>query len=303
MKKIQSLSISFLILSIFLFGKVLSSPEVIPNRYFSIRTKYNYFIFNISDFHYDEDIYLTIKSKSKCSYFLEYFFYDNLDDISIPNKDDKFKARPYLIEKNEILGVKEYLSLHFSIFKRKDILFNKKGNFLYLEFNCADEVEIINTKNKQENLLSKALFYFSFGLLITMCLIIIKAIIYSLIVITKKTYKIKKNWDKNYDLDNIDNNNFYQYNQNGVNFPRERIVYVMQEQNMINTNSNDRNMSNNSINDNNYQNYPNYNDNLNNNYIQNTNQSNVQMNYQNKSPESSQSLNIINSTDKNFSTP
>ena len=36
MKKIQSLSISFLILSLFLFGKILSSPEVIPNRYFSI---------------------------------------------------------------------------------------------------------------------------------------------------------------------------------------------------------------------------------------------------------------------------
>ena len=69
-----------------------------------------------------------------------------------------------------------------------------------------------------------------------MCFIIIKAIIYSLIVITKKTYVIKKNWNKNNNLENINNNIFFQRNQNGMNFPIERIVYVRQDQNMINAN-------------------------------------------------------------------
>ena len=306
MKNIPSIEISFFILSLILFGKVLSSPDVIPSRYFSIRTKYNYFIFNVSDFLYDEDIYLTIKSKSKCSYSLDYFFYDNLEEISVPNFDDKFKARPYLVEKNEILGVKQSLSLYFNILKRKDILFRRKGNLLYIEFNCVDEVEIINTKNKKENSLSIALYYFSFGLFFIMCFIIIKAIIYSLIVITKKTYVIKKNWNKNNNLENINNNIFFQHNQNGMNFPIERIVYVRQEQNMRNANninSNDRSIYIKSNNDNNNQNYPSFDDNLNNNCVRNINESNIPVNYQNKSIESSESLNVTYTNDKNFYTP
>ena len=304
MKKVQSIEISFFILSLFLFGKIFSSPDVIPSRYFSIKTKYDYFIFNVSEFLYDEDIYLTIKSKSKCSYSLDYFFYDNLEEISVPNFDDKFKERPYLVEKNELFGVKKSLSLHFNLVKRKDILFKKKGNLLYLEFNCVDEVEIINTKNKQESAFSIALFYFSLGLLFTFCFIIIKAFICSIIVITKKTYVVKKNWDKNSNLDNINNNIFFRHNQNRMNYPIERIVYVRQEQNMISTNSNDRNIYNNSNNYSNNQNYPNFDDNLSNNYIQNTNQSNAQMNFQNKNRENSQSLNVTNSTDNNnFYTP
>ena len=114
----------------FLIEKVLSQPELILNKYFSIKTKHNYFIFNIADFLYNEDIYLTIKSKTKCENFIEYQFYDGVSDISIPNPDFKFGTNAYLKEKKNYLNDEDGVSLHFLITKRKDILFKKKRKII-----------------------------------------------------------------------------------------------------------------------------------------------------------------------------
>jgi len=268
-----------------LIEKVLSQPELILNKHFSIRTKNNYFIFNIADFLYNEDIYLTIKSESKCEDIIYYQFYDNIENISMPNTDFKFKADAYIKEKKNLIKDDEGISLYFSITKRKDILFNKKGNLLYFEFNCGSEVEIINTKDKHENIISVFLYYVSVFLLLTICLIVIKSIICSLIIITKNSNYIKRSWNDNTTRE-------YSNNQNGLNIPKERIVYIVQDRNMINVNENEKNN--------------------NGNYVLNiNNENNLRGNdvneypelSQNISPEASQSTKILNSTNANFFTP
>lgn len=258
---------------------------MILNKYFSIRTKNNYFIFNIADFLYNEDIYLTIKSESKCEDIIYYQFYDNIENISMPNTDFKFKANAYIKEKKNFLKDDEGISLYFSITKRKDFLFNNKGNLLYFEFYCGSEIEIINTKDKRENIISVFLFYVSVCLLLTICLIVIKSVICSFIIITKNSYDIKRNWNNNITRENA---NY----QNCLNIPKERIVYIIQDKNMINVNANERNNNGNyALNINNENNY----------------QRNDVNEYpdlsQNISPEASQSTKILNSTNANFFTP
>ena len=284
MKNILLNKPSFYLFFFFLIKKVLSQPELILNKYFSIKTKHNYFIFNIADFLYNEDIYLTIKSKTKCENFIEYQFYDEVNDISIPNPDFKFRTNAYLKEKKNYLNDEEGVSLHFSITKRKDILFNKKGKLLYFEFSCGGEVEIINTKKKHENPLLVIIFYATICLLIIICLIILKGVICSFIIIMKNSYYIKKNWKKTTTVDNS--------NQNDVKYP-DKIIYVVQDQNIINNNVNEKknNIKINLNNSNNNNNYPSkgtiYNSEL----------------PQNNSPEASQNTKILYSTNANFFTP
>ena len=79
-QKDYSKQFSIFVFSIFLIGKMCSSSERILNKYSSIKTKNNSIFLNISEFKYDENIYLTINSENKCDDFLEYLF---LDDIMI----------------------------------------------------------------------------------------------------------------------------------------------------------------------------------------------------------------------------
>ena len=276
MKNIILKKPSYFLFFFFLIEKVLSQPELILNKYFSIKTKHNYFIFNIADFLYNEDIYLTIKSKTKCENFIEYQFYDEVSDITIPNPDFKFRTNAYLKEKKNYLNDEDGVSLHFLITKRKDILFKKKGKLLYFEFSCGGEVEIINTKKRQENPLLVIIFYGSICLLITICLIILKGVICSFIIIMKNSYYIKKNWKKTTTVGNS--------NQNDAKYPG-KIIYVVQDQNMINNNTNEKK---NKIN-------------INLNNINNGN--NYQSDEQNISPEVSQNTKILYSTNANFFTP
>ena len=267
---------SFFLFFALLIETVISKPELILNKFFSIKTKHNYFIFNVDNFLYNEDIYLTIKSKGKCENFIEYQFYDDIEDISIPNVDFKFRTESYLKEKKNYINDEDGVSLYYAITKRKDILFKKKGNLLYFEFNCGSEVEIINTKERHEQPGLVILYYASLSLLIIIFLIIIKGVICSFIEIKKNSYYIKKNWKKT---------------QSDMRYPKEKIVYVVQDQ-TINVNENARNNINNNIN--NINNKDNY-------------QGNDSLDYpdlsQNNSPEVSQSTKILYSTNSNFFTP
>jgi hypothetical protein len=268
---------SFFLFFALLIETVISKPELILNKFFSIKTKNNYFIFNVDNFLYNEDIYLTIKSKGKCENFIEYQFYDDIEDISIPNVDFKFRTESYLKEKKNYLNDEDGVSLYYAITKRKDILFKKKGNLLYFEFNCGSEVEIINTKERHEQLGLVILYYASLSLLIIIFLIIIKGVICSFIEIKKNSYYIKKNWNKT---------------QNDMRYPKEKIVYVVQDQ-IINVNENEKNN--------------NINNNLNNINNKDNYQGNDSLDYpdlsQNNSPEVSQSTKILYSTNSNFFTP
>ena len=221
MKTIQHKQLLLFIFYIFLIEKILSSPKEILNKYSSIKTKYNYIFFNISEFKYEEDIYLTLKSESKCDEMIKYQFIDDIGD----EFDFKYKQKPTSILKKDIFGINKYFSLFFDIIKRKE---NIKGNFLYLEFKCNGEAEVINTKtdyNKKINF--NILLIFSICIFLILVFIIIKEMIFSLIIFLKKSYRFKKNWELKSNVDNIYNTVYNNRNQIqiDVNFPKEKNMY------------------------------------------------------------------------------
>ena len=221
MKTIQHKQLLLFIFYIFLIEKILSSPKEILNKYSSIKTKYNYIFFNISEFKYEEDIYLTLKSESKCDEMIKYQFIDDIGD----EFDFKYKQKPTSILKKDIFGINKYFSLFFDIIKRKE---NIKGNFLYLEFKCNGEAEVINTKtdyNKKINF--NILLIFSICIFLILVFIIIKEMIFSLIIFLKKSYRFKKNWELKSNVDNIYNTVYTNRNQIqiDINFPKEKNMY------------------------------------------------------------------------------
>ncbi len=307
MQKDYSKQFSILVFSIFLIGKIFSSSEGILNKYSSVKTKNNSIFLNISEFKYDESIYLTINSEKKCDDFLEYLF---LDDIN--NEKDrlefKFTVKPEYKLKKDIFGANKYSSWYYNIVKRSDIIFNLKenvkGNLLYLEFNCIGEVEIINTKGGHENISLGLLLYFSLFMLFAFIYIILKSIISSCIIVMKKSYIITKNWEVKNNKSNYNNPDYINRTPTNKNYPKERIIYVEVAQNMYNMNQENNNS--------NYNNDSLSNYNKNGDYVQGNNLYNSQMNHQEYPHEtnldSPQELNlecprapnIINSINQNY---
>ena len=307
MQKDYSKQFSILVFSIFLIGKIFSSSEGILNKYSSVKTKNNSIFLNISEFKYDESIYLTINSEKKCDDFLEYLF---LDDIN--NEKDrlefKFTVKPEYKLKKDIFGANKYSSWYYNIVKRSDIIFNLKenvkGNLLYLEFNCIGEVEIINTKGGHENISLGLLLYFSLFMLFAFIYIILKSIISSCIIVMKKSYIITKNWEVKNNKNNYNNPDYINRSPTNKNYPKERIIYVEVAQNMYNMNQENNNS--------NYNNDSLSNYNKNGDYVQGNNLYNRQMNHQEYPHEtnldSPQELNlecprapnIINSINQNY---
>jgi hypothetical protein len=312
MQKDISKQFSIIIFSIFLIGKIFSSSEGILNKYSSIKTKNNSIFLNISEFKYDESIYLTINSEKKCDDFLEYLF---LDDIN--NEKDrlefKFTIKPEYKLKKDIFGANKYSSWYYNIVKRSDIIFNLKenvkGNLLYLEFNCIGEVEIINTKGGHENISLGLLLYFSLFMLFAFIYIILKSIISSCIIVMKKSYIITKNWEVKNNNGNYNNPPYINRTLTNINYPKERIVCVEVAQNMYNMKQENNNNNNDKHN---YNNDTLTNCNNNGDYVQNYNSYNRQMHNQEYPNEtnldSPQELNlecprapnIINSINQNY---
>lgn len=312
MQKDISKQFSILILSIFLIGKIFSSSEEILNKYSSVKTKNNSIFLNISEFKYDENIYLTINSENKCEDFLEYLF---LDDIN--NKKNslgfKFTVKPEIKLKKDFFGANKYSSWYYNIVKRSDIIFNLKenvkGNLLYLEFNCIGEVEIINTKGGHENISLGLLLYFSLFMLFAFIYIILKSIISSCIIVMKKSYIITKNWEVKNNNGNYNNPPYINRTLTNINYPKERIVCVEVAQNMYNMKQENNNNNNDKHN---YNNDTLTNCNNNGDYVQNYNSYNRQMHNQEYPNEtnldSPQELNlecprapnIINSINQNY---
>ena len=312
MQKDYSKQFSILVFSIFLIGKIFSSSEGILNKYSSVKTKNNSIFLNISEFKYDESIYLTINSEKKCDDFLEYLF---LDDIN--NEKDrlefKFTVKPEYKLKKDIFGENKYSSWYYNIVKRSDIIFNLKenvkGNLLYLEFNCIGEVEIINTKGGHENISLGLLLYFSLFMLFAFIYIILKSIISSCIIVMKKSYIITKNWEVKNNNGNYNNPPYINRTLTNINYPKERIVCVEVAQNMYNMKQENNNNNNDKHN---YNNDTLTNCNNNGDYVQNYNSYNRQM-YNQEYPnetnlDSPQELNlecprapnIINSINQNY---
>ena len=312
MQKDYSKQFSILVFSIFLIGKIFSSSEGILNKYSSVKTKNNSIFLDISEFKYDESIYLTINSEKKCDDFLEYLF---LDDIN--NEKDrlefKFTVKPEYKLKKDIFGANKYSSWYYNIVKRSDIIFNLKenvkGNLLYLEFNCIGEVEIINTKGGHENISLGLLLYFSLFMLFAFIYIILKSIISSCIIVMKKSYIITKNWEVKNNNGNYNNPPYINRTLTNINYPKERIVCVEVAQNMYNMKQENNNNNNDKHN---YNNDTLTNCNNNGDYVQNYNSYNRQM-YNQEYPnetnlDSPQELNlecprapnIINSINQNY---
>ena len=286
MKTIQPRQLSIFIFYFFLIEKILTSPEEILNKYSSIKTKYNHIYFNISEFELNEDIHLTIKSEYKCVDLIKYQFIDDIGD----KFNFKYKQKPTFTLTKDIFGPNKYFSLFFDITKRKDLLNdlknNVKGNFLYLEFRCNGEAEIINTKteNEYKKFSYNSLLIFSISIFLILVFIIFKEMIFSLIIFLKKAYKIKRNWQLKSNIDNIYNTDYTNRNQNqiDIHFPKEKISYFP-----IGKNENNMNKD--------YNNVFFFNCNKNCNYIKNNNCFSNPINYQDVPPVINQ--NVINSMD------
>lgn len=278
MKTAQPRQLSIFIFYFFLIEKILTSPEEILNKYSSIKTKYNHIYFNISEFELNEDIHLTIKSEYKCVDLIKYQFIDDIGD----KFNFKYKQKPTFTLTKDIFGPNKYFSLFFDIIKRKE---NIKGNFLYLEFKCNGEAEVINTKtdyNKKINF--NILLIFSICIFLILVFIIIKEMIFSLIIFLKKSYRFKKNWELKSNVDNIYNTVYTNRNQIqiDINFPKEKNMYRS-----IGKNENNMNKD--------YNNGFFFNCNKNCNYIKNNNCFSNPINYQDIPPVINQ--NVINSMD------
>ena len=310
MQKDYSKQFSILVFSIFLIGKIFSSSEGILNKYSSVKTKNNSIFLNISEFKYDESIYVTINSENKCDDFLEYLFLDDINDIE-ERLEFKYTIKPKYKLKKDIFRANKYSSWYYDLVKRSDIIFNLKenvkGNLLYLEFNCIGEVEIINTKNGYVNVSLGLLLYFSLFMLFAFIYIILKSIISSIIIVMKKQYIITKNWDVKSNNDNRNNPTSINRTPSSINYHKERIVYVEVAQNMYNMNQDNNNNNNNNYSNDNLPNYDRNGD-----YIQNYNLYNIPMNHQKYPNEQNlgspqglnveypQSPSIINSINQNY---
>ena len=62
MKRTKSHKLSLFLFYFYFLVQALSSPEEILNKYSSIKTTNNYAIVNITDFNYNDNIYLSLKS-------------------------------------------------------------------------------------------------------------------------------------------------------------------------------------------------------------------------------------------------
>ena len=275
MNKSKSIQLLMLGILIFLNGKTKSSPNEIFNKYSSIKTKNNYVFLNITEFKYEESIYLAIKSEYKCEDYISYQFLDDINDID--NKlESKFTVRPDFKFKNDIFFSKKFFISFYTIIKSSDLIFNLKddieGNFLHLGFKCIGEFEIINTKTRYENIYSNLLLYFVLIIMLIFIFLILKTFVSSiLIILNNKSDNMIRNWAIQNTIDNISYINKIQTN---MNYPEGRIVYVDISQDWLDMNQN----NNQNFNERNGY-FPQYN--RNNNYIINNNYYIKPMNNQN----------------------
>lgn len=249
----------FLIFTTILFKNILSSPIEKLNKYSSITTKQSSLLINITDFKYEENIYLTLKSEEKCEEYLGYKFFDDIEDINEKETSFKHSIKPDIVLKRYLFGPKAY-SYIYTVVKRKDLLLNVKGNLLYIEYYCGGEVEIINTKRGQENIYITAILFCSILMFGVFVFIILKEMVYSFIIVMNKSFKTDKNWKIKSNINSINRNLYINQAQLKRNFSPERIVYVGVRQNMYNRNQDYNNNYNNNIV---YPDYNNYNKNIN----------------------------------------
>ena len=142
--------------------------------------------------------------------------------------ESKFTSKPEFKLKKALFGSNKFSTSFYTIVKRSDLIFNSKdyiqGNILYLEFKCIGEVEITNTKTRYEDLYSNLLLYFVLCLFFIFVFLILKAVVYSIIIVLKnKSDIIIRNWAIQNNVDNIFYINQIQANMNS---PEERVVYV-----------------------------------------------------------------------------
>ena len=247
MEKSKSKQFLILIILMLLFEKAISSPTEILNKFSSIKTKNNHIFFNISEFKYDENIYLALKYEYKCEDYVSYQFLDDIND----KLESKFTSRPEFKLKKDTFGSNKFSTDFYTLVKRSDLIFNLKdyiqGNFLYLEFKCIGEVEIINTKTRYEDFYSNLLLYFMLCLVFIFSFLILKAVVSSIIIILQnKSDEFIRNWAIRNNIYDITYINQIRAN---MNYPEERIVYVDISQNRFNIelNQNNNNSQNNNL--------------------------------------------------------
>ena len=239
---------NIIILSILLLfiNSILSYPlpsYEIFNTYSSIKTNNSSVLLNTSYFNITDCIYITLKSKNKCENFIGFQFFDDIKSIYNSNFENKLYLTAKTKSDNNFINGKNYFIQEFHIYKRKEYLFKEiKGNLLYLEFNCREEVEIINNKYDRRFLYIIMAYIFSVTGLGIILVVIIKGIFCCLITINIIDKKSKK-MDRKTVLNNIKEMNDINKNINII-YPNQeivisqgKIIYVFPEPNLYNNNS------------------------------------------------------------------
>ena len=122
-----------------------------------------------------------------------------------------------------------------------------RGDFLYLEFNCRSEVEVINNKFSQGMFVLAYIYFLMIICIVIFIITIVKSIVECLITL-RKIEKKAKDLEKNYGVNNT--NNIIQMNQqNEIIVSEGRIIYIFPKSNLTN---NKINKSNHDINQSSY---------------------------------------------------
>ena len=226
----------------------LPNEDEILDYYSSIKTNYSALIFNSSFFNINNRIYITLKSLNICENYMGFQFFDDINSIFNSTFDSITHITSSMKLDDNLIKEKKYFTQEFHIDKRLEYLnLNKiKGDFLYLEFKCRSEVEVINNKYSIGIIYIGPLFFFVIISLGIFLVIIIKGIICCLITLKMVESKAKK-IQRKYVMNKIRKMNENDY-QNNLFYPAKEIIvsqgryiYIFPQNSLVNNNDNYQN--------------------------------------------------------------
>ena len=131
----------------FLLINILSIE--ILNKYGKIYTTQGYIVFDSSSFSNGEKMYFTLSTDGYCVYNLDTLYYNYLsstNSIDIVAPSTPYRVKRDSSSKTTVNGYVTSFSAYFTIMKKEEEFGNSNGDYLYLTFNCYEDVEIENTK-------------------------------------------------------------------------------------------------------------------------------------------------------------
>ena len=217
---------------------VYSNEYELINPFSSIKTRNSAILLNSSFFDLGDKIYIDLKSKDKCEYYIGFQFFDDINSISNSNFESKLYLSPISKSDTDYTKGEKYFSLEFQIDKRREYLNKIKGDILYLEYDCRSEVEVINNKYNKKFFLIVVILFLNIICMGIFLVVVIKAVICCLITLNKIENKIDNLKGKN-DLNKaqINYKNDIFYSREEIFETQGRIIHIMPSHNLYNNNA------------------------------------------------------------------